>query len=95
MISMRVLRADHQMGDRKTDWVNDHADHLTGGSIGTAGAGPDGNRCLCHRPYLLVPWMGPHEPAPVGMISRYGGKVDSRYQLGKSVALLACDLLIP
>jgi hypothetical protein len=29
------------------------------------------------------------------MISRYGGKVDSRYQLGKSVALPACDLLIP
>jgi hypothetical protein len=31
------------------------------------------------------------------MTSRYGGEVDRdpRYQLGKSVALLACDLLIP
>ena len=33
---MRVLRADHQMGDRKVGWVNDHADYLTVGSIGTA-----------------------------------------------------------
>jgi hypothetical protein len=68
---MRVLRADHQVGDRKAEWVNDHADHLTASFIGTAGAGPDDNRCLCHRPDLLITWMEPHEPAPIRMISRY------------------------
>ena len=76
MMPMRVLRADHQMGDRKADWVNDHADHMTGGPIDTTGAGPDLDRYLCHRPDLLVAWMGPHEPAPVGMISRSAGEVD-------------------
>lgn len=55
MMPVRVLRPDHQMGDRKADWVNDHADHMTGGPIGTAGAGPDGDRYLYHRPDLLVP----------------------------------------
>jgi hypothetical protein len=54
MMPMRVLRADHKVGDRKVDWVNDHADHTTANSIGTTGAGPDGDRYLCHRPTSLL-----------------------------------------
>jgi hypothetical protein len=76
MMPMRVLWADHQMGNRKIDRVNDHADHLTGGPIGAAGAGPDDDWYLCHRPDLLVPWIGPHEPASAGLISRYEGEVN-------------------
>ena len=45
-----MLGFDHEMGDRARDRVHDHAGHLAAAAVGTAGVGPDHERCcLCHR----------------------------------------------
>ena len=42
-------RFDDEVGEFTGDRVDDHPGHLTTCSIGTPDAGPDHERCLCHR----------------------------------------------
>src|ERR1700691_2823594 len=44
-----VFRLDHQMGDRLSDRVDDHAGHLAAGPVAAASLGPDRElHCFCH-----------------------------------------------
>jgi hypothetical protein len=51
---MAVLWFDHEMGDRPSDRVHDHAAHLAAHPIGTAGFGPDRERCCLRHSHPPV-----------------------------------------
>jgi hypothetical protein len=55
--AMLVLGVDYEMSDLPSDRVDDYAAHLTAGSIGATGVGPDPERHrLRHRRPPRFPW---------------------------------------